>query len=78
MGSLSLALVVEAIHLGDLAGLVVATDEGDTVRVANLEDKEEEEGLDGVEATVDKVTCIQARQWQRSSSTSIADSPMKM
>lgn len=31
------ALVVKAIHLGDLPGLVVAPDQGDTVRVSHFE-----------------------------------------
>lgn len=51
------ALVVEAVHLGDLPRLVVAADEGDAVGVAHLEGEEEEEGLDRVEAAVDVVAC---------------------
>jgi hypothetical protein len=51
----ALALVVEAVDLGDLAGLVVAADERHAVGVADFEGEEEEEGLDRVEAAVDKV-----------------------
>jgi hypothetical protein len=35
---------------------VIASDEGDAVGITDFERKEKEEGLDGVEATVDKVT----------------------
>lgn len=49
------ALVVEAVDGGDLARLVVAADQGDSVWVADLEREEEEEGFERVEATVDKV-----------------------
>ena len=52
------ALVVESIDLSDLTRLVVPSDEGDAVRVADLEEEQEEECLDGVEATVDKVAYI--------------------
>jgi len=54
---LALTLVVEAVDLGDLAGLVVPPDEGDAIGISDLEEKEEEEGLNGVEAAVDKVAC---------------------
>lgn len=50
------ALVVEAIHLGDLAGLVVATQDGDAAWVADLEGDEQSDGLDREVATVDVVT----------------------
>jgi hypothetical protein len=51
-----LTLVVKAIHLGDLTGLVVSTDECDAFGVADLEREKEEEGLYRVETSVDKVT----------------------
>lgn len=51
----ALTFVVEAVDLGDLAGFVVAPDEGYAVRVADFEEEEKEEGFDRVEATVDKV-----------------------
>lgn len=53
---LSEALVVEAVDLGDLAGLVVATEDGDAGGVSDLEGDEEGDGLDGVIATIDIVT----------------------
>ena len=49
------ALVVEAVDLGDLAALVVAADQRDAVRVPHLERQQQQEGLDRVEAAVDKV-----------------------
>jgi hypothetical protein len=52
---LALTLVVEAIDLGDLAGFVVASNQGEAVGVADFKGDEEEEGLDRVEASVDKV-----------------------
>ena len=57
---LALTLVIEAVDLGDLARLVVAADKGHALRVADLERKEEEEGLDAVEATVYKVSLCAA------------------
>lgn len=51
----ALTLVVETVDLGDLPGLVVAADEGDAVWISDFEGEEEKEGLDGVEAAVDKV-----------------------
>lgn len=35
---------------------MVATDEGDAIGIADLEGQQEEEGLDGVVAPIDKVT----------------------
>ena len=52
---LAQALVVEAVHLGDLTRLVVAAYERDAVRIAHLEREQEQKGLDAVEAAVDKV-----------------------
>jgi len=49
------ALIVEAVHLRDLAALVVAADQRDAVRVAHLERQQKQEGLDAVEAAVDVV-----------------------
>lgn len=37
------ALVVEAVDGGDLAGFVVASDEGDSIRVADFEAEKQEE-----------------------------------
>lgn len=50
------ALVVEAVNLGDLSGLVVATEDGDAVAVSDLEGNEQCYGFDRVVATVDIVT----------------------
>jgi len=49
------AFVIKTVDLSDLSGFVVASDEGHSVGVADLEGKEQEEGLDGVEASVYKV-----------------------
>mmetsp|Transcript_3816 Transcript_3816/g.17582 ORF Transcript_3816/g.17582 Transcript_3816/m.17582 type:complete len:200 (-) Transcript_3816:79-678(-) len=45
---LAQALVVEAVHLRDLPALVVASDDGDAVGVANLEGHHERDRLDRV------------------------------
>lgn len=50
------ALVVEAIHLCDLAGLMVTTKDSDALGVADLESNKERHCLDGVIATVDIIT----------------------
>ena len=52
---LSQALVVKPVDLRDLTRLVIATDQRDPIGVPYLEREEEEEGLDRVEAAVDKV-----------------------
>lgn len=51
------ALVVEAVDLGDLARFVVAAQDGNALRVANLQGNKEGHSLDGKVATVDIVTC---------------------
>ncbi len=38
--------VVEPVDLGDLAGFVVSTEDGDALRVANFEGNEEGDGFD--------------------------------
>lgn len=48
-------LVVEAIDLSDLAGFVVAAENGYALRVADFESDEQSDGLDGKVATVDVV-----------------------
>jgi len=52
---LALAFVVEAVHLRDLPRLVVAPDERDAVWVPHFVREQEEERLDGVEASVHEV-----------------------
>ncbi len=49
------ALVVEAVNLGDLAGLVVAPEDSDSVLEPDLERNKQGDGLDGVVASVDVV-----------------------
>jgi len=43
---LAQALVVEAVDLGNLAGFVIAAEDGDALRVADFESDEEGDGLD--------------------------------
>jgi hypothetical protein len=50
------ALVVKPIHLCDLTGLVVSSEDGDSLGVTDFEADEKRDGLDGVVATVDIVT----------------------
>lgn len=59
---LAQALVVEAVDLGDLAGLVVATQDGDALGIADLERNKESNSLDGEVATIDVVTWINERR----------------
>lgn len=51
------ALVVETIDLSDLTGLVVATEDGNTLRVTNLQADQKGHSLDGIVASVDVITC---------------------
>lgn len=50
------ALVVEAVDLGDLTRLVVSTENGYAVTVAELEGNQQSDGLNRVVTTVDIVT----------------------
>lgn len=54
---LAQAFVVKAVDLGDLAGLVVAAENGDALRVSDLEGDEESDRLHGVVSSVDVITC---------------------
>lgn len=49
------ALVIEAINLGDLSTLVVATEDSNSVLVANLQGDQKRNGLDRVVATIDVI-----------------------
>lgn len=53
---LAQTFVVEAVNLGDLSALVVATEDGDALRVADLECDQQSDGLDGEVATIDVVS----------------------
>lgn len=53
---LAQAFIIKPVHLGDLAGLVVTTGDGDAVGVADLESKEEGDGLNTVVTTIDVIT----------------------
>lgn len=52
---LAQALIVETVYLSNLPRLVVPTEDGDPVRVAELERHEESDGLDRVVAAVNVV-----------------------
>lgn len=49
------AFIVETVDLSDLAGLVIATQDGDALGVADLERNKESDSLDGEVATVNVV-----------------------
>jgi hypothetical protein len=53
----SKALVVEAVDLGDLAGLVIPTENGNALWVSNLQCDKKRHRLDGKVASIDIVTC---------------------
>ena len=53
---LSETLVVEAVHLSDLSALVVPSDQVNTVRVANLQSQQQQEGLHTVEPAVHEIS----------------------
>lgn len=49
-------LVVKTVHLGDLTRFVVAAEDGDALRITDLQSDEESHGLNGIVATVDIIT----------------------
>ena len=53
---LAKAFIIEAINLGNLTGLVVTANQRDSLRVADLQGKKEQEGLNRVVATIDEVS----------------------
>lgn len=50
------ALVVKSIHLRDLTGLVIASENSDTLRVANFKGNQKRNSFHGVVTAVDVVT----------------------
>ena len=62
---LPLALVVESVDLGDLARLVVPSNERESIWIADFESQEEKEGLDGVETSIDEVTLLVQERGRR-------------
>lgn len=54
---LSETLVVEAVDLGDLARLVVSTEDSDALRVSDLQGDEQGDRFDGKVASIDIITC---------------------
>lgn len=53
---LSVAFVIEAIHLGDLARLMVPSYESDSIWVSYFKGEQKKKCLDTVETTIDEVT----------------------
>lgn len=53
---LSEDFLVEAVCLSGLSGFVISSEEGDALRVLDLETEEIFDGLDGVVTTIDKIT----------------------
>ena len=49
------ALVVESVDLSDLTRLVIASDQGDTLRVTNFQGEQKKERLDRIVATIDEI-----------------------
>ena len=50
-----LTFVVKAVDLSDLPRFMVAPDKGDPVRIADFDNKEEEEGFDRIETSIYEV-----------------------
>ena len=48
--------IVEPVHLGDLTGFVVSTEDSDTLGIANFETHQKRDCFNGVVATVDIIT----------------------
>lgn len=62
---LSHAFIVESINGGDLSRLVVAANKRHPVGVSNFEAEEQEEGLERVEAAINKVALLCVSVWQK-------------
>lgn len=57
---LAAAFGIEAVRLGDTAGLVIATDQMNAVRVAQFETDQQRDGLDTKEAAINVVAYAQS------------------
>lgn len=67
---LSKAFVVKSIDLRDLAGLVISSEDSDTLGITDLKAHKERDRLDGVVATVDIVALLKlARDLQQERTT---------
>lgn len=55
--------VVEPINLGDLSAFMVASDKRDEIGISDLVSKEQQEGLDAIEASVYEITQEQVVDW---------------
>jgi hypothetical protein len=50
------AFIVETVDLGDLTGLVISTEYGDSILVADLKTHQESDSLDGVVPTINIIS----------------------
>ena len=49
-------LIIKAINLSDLAGFMISTDQSDAIGISDFESNEKQNGLNRVEASINKVT----------------------
>ena len=52
----SKALIIKPIDLCDLAGLVVATEDGDALRISNFQSHKESDGFNGIVTSINIIT----------------------
>jgi len=55
------ALIVKPVDLSNLAGFVVATENGNALGVSDFEGDEQRDGLDGVVTSIDVIACTSVR-----------------
>lgn len=55
------AFIVETVNLGDLARLVIAAEDGDALRITDLEGHKQGDGLNRVVTSVDIIACADSR-----------------